>query len=348
MDIISGLYSIYLKDRLSEINDYAQLYSDIQNEQLSNLLHEAADTEWGRRYDFRTIYSYQEFKERIPVQTLQDLKPYLDRIRNNEQDILWPGLPKDIISWGCDAAVPLTAQSIEETFQQGISDSYTFHLKNQPDSKLLEGYSANVGTGGSYPCMNELYALLRENEPFLNSLLNLPRRMGNDMDGNPSIELVFKETYNQRVTSFKGSASRLKELQQKAIRKTGVDSFKALWPESEVLFSRSPARTAEIEESSSRLPEGISMQSSYCSPEGLIGIQNDPNDKAMMLMLDLSMFFEFIPANGKPEEILPLEEVETGIDYRLVITNCSGLWRCCSEGPLMRFVSKNPYRFILV
>jgi len=348
MDLLSGLYSMYLKDRFGEILDFAQDANDIQNEQLSNLLLEAADTEWGKKYDFKTVYSYQEFRERLPIQRLSDLKPYLERMSNGETDLLWPGSPKDIICSINDAYVPITAQAIEEIFQKGFSDSLTLHISKNPGSKLLEGFSANAGNGVELPYMNELHALLRDNEPFLNSLLNLPKRVGDDKDGNPSTELVLKEALGQKVTSFKGTSLRLQELLKKAYRKTGMKSLKELWPDAEVLFVRSPANSAQLEESKAILPEGLIQQATYCTPEGLFGIQDDPNDPSFLLLLDLSTFFEFIPAGGTDKDIVPLEDAEAGIDYQMVLTNCSGLWRCCSEGPRIRFVSIRPFRFILL
>lgn len=348
MDLISGLYSIYLKDRFGEILDFAQDANDIQNEQLSNLLLEAAETEWGKKHDFKTIFSYQEFRERLPIQRISDLKPYLERMSKGETDLIWPGSPKDVICSMNETLVPITAQAIEETFQQGISDSYTLHISKNPGSNLLEGFSANAGNGIELPYMNELHALLRENEPFLNSLLNLPKRVGDDKDGNPSTELVLKETLGQKVTSFKGTSLRLQELLKKAYRKTGKKSLQELWPDAEVLFVRSPLNSASLQESKELLPEGIVQQATYCTPEGLFGIQDNSEDSSFLLMLDLSIFFEFIPVGGTDKDIVPLEDIEAGIDYQMVLSNCSGLWRCCSEGPRLRFVSLRPYRFILL
>lgn len=339
---------MYLKDRFGDILDFAQDASDIQSEQLSNLLLEAAETEWGRQYDFKSIFSYQEFRERLPIQRLFELKPYLDRMHKGETDLIWPGSPKDVINSMNDTNVPVTAQSIEETFQKGVSDSYALYLSKNPGSKLFEGYSANVGNGNDLPYMNDLHALLRENEPFLNSLLNLPKRMGEDKDGNPSTELVLKEVLGQKVTSFKGTSQKLHDLLKKAVNKTGKKSLKELWPEAEVLFVRSPANSAQLEASKALLPTGIIQQASYCTPEGMFGIQDDPDDSSFLMLLDLSIFFEFIPVGGTDTDIIPLEDAEAGVDYQMVLTNCSGLWRCCSEGPHIRFVSIRPYRFILL
>jgi hypothetical protein len=345
-DFLSGIYSMFLKDRFEEIKDYAQQASDIQSEQLSNLLLEASETEWGLLHDFKTIFSYQEFRERLPIQKMSDLTPYLERAKNGEQNLLWPGLSVDILDSMNDTRIPLSPQAIEEIFLQGIADSYAIYLNTRPASKLFEGFLANVGNGSDYSFMNQLYGLLRENEPFLSSLLNLPKRVGLDKDGNPSLELILQETLGQKVSSFRGSPKRLNALFEAASKKKG-HSQNAIWPEAEVLFYRSPSTTDELLIQKAFLPEGIIQQASYCSPEGLFGIQDDPEDPAFLLMLDLSTFYEFIPVGGDATQVIPLEDVEMDTDYRMILTNCSGLWRCCSEGPTLRFVSRKPFRFTI-
>jgi hypothetical protein len=349
MDFISGLYTLYLKDRVSEIHDNGQHASDIQSEQLSNLLLEASETEWGKRFDFKTIFSYQEFRERLPVQRNTDLLPYLTQMQKGESNILWPGVPKDFLIYEKGTQVPIFVQSVEEIFLKGIGDSYALFVQNHPNSKLLEGYSANVGNGDDHPYMNELYALIRENEPFLSSLLNLPKRVGTDKDGNPSVEWVLQETIGQKVTSFRGTPKRLNVLLKGATRKTGKSNLKELWPEAEVLFDRGPAAlTSKRQEEAILLTSELEIQASYMSPEGFFGIQDISNDPSYLLLLDLSTFYEFIPAGKDDSHIIPLEDVALNTDYQLVISNCNGLWRCCSEGPLLRFVSVEPYRFILL
>jgi hypothetical protein len=347
-DFLSGFYSLFLKDRFEEIQDYSLHASDIQSEQLSNLIREAEETEWGLKYDFKTIFSYQEFRERLPIQKAGDLAPYLQRMSAGAQNLIWPGLPKKIVSSMNDTQIPISEQAIEEIFLRGISDSYAIFLNQYPESKLFDGYMANVGNGSNHPFMNELYALLKENESFISSLLNLPKRMGNDKDGNPSLELVLQEIEGEKVSSFKGSPERLKALIECAGKRTGKTELNELWPDAEVFFLRSPDSTSSLLESKNSLPKGLAFQATYSSPEGLFGIQDDLEDPAFLLMLDLSTFYEFISSDGDHSQVVPLEDTELDTDYQMVVTNCSGLWRCCSEGPKLRFVSRGPYRFILI
>jgi hypothetical protein len=348
MDFISGLYNLYLKDRFKEIQNYATEASDIQSEQLSNLLLEASETEMGKRFNFKTIYSYQEFRERLPIQRISDLSNDINRMASGASNIVWPGAPIAIMDSINNIKIPLFHQAIIEIFQKGIGDSYAIHMQSNPDCKLLDGFSVNVGNGERSPFLNELYSILRENEPFLSNLLNLPKRVGKDKDGNPSIELVLQECLGQKVTSFRGTPQRLNAVLSKGLHKTGNSNIQTLWPDAEILFERNILNHVEIAEQKQLIPDNIQYQFSYLSPEGLFGIQDGIEDESLLLMLDLSTFYEFIPIDGDSSDIIPLEDITIDQVYTLVITNCNGLWRCCSEGPKIKFVATNPFRFILI
>ena len=348
-DLITNFVGLFLKDRYEEIEDFRSQASDIQSEQLFNLLREAEDTEWGGKYDFKTIFSYQDFRERLPIQKIQDIKPYLEKIQAGNQNVLWPGIPKKIIHTFGNNLIPISEQSINETYYQGIYDSFSIYLHQNPESKLFGGYSVFIGDDiDEQPFMKDLFCLLQENEPFVSSLLNLPKRIVDEKDQDLYYSLILKEIQGQKISSFKGSPECLLLLMKAASLTAGSSDFNQLWPEAEILFHRSPAVTSKLFEGKKKIPQNISYQATYCSPEGLFGIQDDLNSPAYLLMLDLSIFYEFLPVNAANNQAVPLEDIDIDRDYQMVITNCSGLWRCCSEGPVIRFVSKAPYHFILI
>lgn len=346
-DFISNFVGLFLEDRFKEIEDYRLLASDIQSEQLFNLLREAEETEYGKKYDFKSVFSYQDFRERLPIQSPADLQPILEKIKAGTPNLLWPGLPKGILPSFEGFKVPVSEQSIEEIFFQGINDSYSIFLNQHPDSKLFNGFSVSVGNSRFDFCMDELFYLLQENEPFISSLLNMPKRMANQSKKYIEPEQLLKEIDGQKVSCFKGSPEALMALLEKAGLNEDKSNFKTIYPDAEVFFYRSPATTSMLMEARKTLPSNLTYQATYCSPEGVFGIQDNPEDSAYLLMLDLSTFYEFIPANGTHSQCIPLEDIELNTDYQMVLTNCSGLWRYCSGGPKLRFISKSPFRFIL-
>ena len=92
MDILTNTISLLFRPRQKEIAKFAQETDVIQQEQLQSLIHTAQNTEWGQKYNYKTIKSYTDFSQRIPIQTYDDIKPYIIRMINGEKNILWPSL----------------------------------------------------------------------------------------------------------------------------------------------------------------------------------------------------------------------------------------------------------------
>lgn len=90
----------------------------------------------------------------------------------------------------------------------------------------------------------------------------------------------------------------------------------------------------------------VTYVDAYNASEGFFGIQDDPTDDDMLLMLDYGIFYEFIPmsSNGISEaEPVSLWDVEVGKNYAMIISTNAGLWRY-NIGDTVRFTNTNPYR----
>lgn len=344
-DLITNLAGIFTKDRCLELADNHQHASDVQNEQLFDLLRSAENTEWGRTYDFKTIVSYQDFRERLPVTTAEAFKPTLQRLHDGAANLCWPGLPKQLLTSFQGNTIPVTEQSVTETFIQGTYDSYALHLNNHPDSRLFGGYFVHLGNEGEAPFMDEFVDFLRQHEPFILSLLDKPSFTGLLTLSDNQLRQLIRELRNEKVTSFKGSPSAFARLAKLVDEEDGKAPFIM---EAEVLFHRTTLTNEALREQASSLQLNLPVQRTFCSPEGVIGIQDKPDDDSYLMSLDLSQFYEFIDEHHPSTAPIPLDSIEPGRPYRLVLTTCSGLWRYVSDGPHLQFTSRNPYRFILV
>ena len=87
---ITKIISKTFDSRLKQIDLYASQASEIQHRVLSRLVNQAAQTEWGKKYDYASIRSYEDFRNRLPIQTYEEIKPYVERLRAGEQNLLWP------------------------------------------------------------------------------------------------------------------------------------------------------------------------------------------------------------------------------------------------------------------
>lgn len=334
LDLISNLISLYFNDRIEALAEYANNSADIQSEQLFNLLREAELTEFGKEHDFANIFSYQDFREKVPVSNKHSISKDLERIENGESNILWPGIPKSILTSFSGTKIPVSIQSLEENFNQGLYDLYVTYLKNNPDSNLFSGYFLTVGHEGENEVIDNISKLIRQNEVFLFSLLNLPKNLDiRDLDED-GLKGFIEEISNERISCFKGSP--------KSLNKFLNLSDKNISDEAEVLFYKT-ATASSVDDTIS----GIKIVKYYCTPEGFFGIQDKENEDTFLLMIDLSIFYEFIDTTSEEVLPIPLEDIETGKSYQMLITNSSGLWRYYSDGPKIKFVSKSPFRFIL-
>jgi hypothetical protein len=345
-DLISNFAGIITNDRFEELNDNHLYASDVQSEQLFNLLREAENTEWGIRYEFKNIISYQDFRERIPVSTYEDLQPVIKRLELGESNITWSGLPKQILSSFNKTSVPVSEQALDEVFIQGMHDNYIIHLHKKADSHLFSGYFVFVGNESESIVMDELEEFLRKNEPFILSLLDRPKYQGMIRLSDNQLKQLIKDINPDKITCFKGTPTSLQRLINLSIKNDFSTPDFIL--DAEVLFHRTALTSTELFKQKSGLSPAIAVQSYYCSPEGFFGIQDKKQDDSFLLMLDLSQFYEFIPVSTPEVSPIPLGDVIPGIDYQLILTTCSGLWRYKSEGPHFRFLSTSPYRFILI
>src|SRR5690606_32266525 len=107
LSIINSIASWFLKKRIHQIELFLKFPNEVQNELLFNLLNKAKNTEFGRRYDFSSIHSYDEFSKRVPLSTYEEFEPMISRARKGEQGIFWP----EPIKWFAKSSGTTNAKS---------------------------------------------------------------------------------------------------------------------------------------------------------------------------------------------------------------------------------------------
>lgn len=139
MDILTNTISLLFRPRQKEIARFAQDADAIQHKQLKSLLSTARNTEWGLKHDYKSIQEYADFCERIPLQTYDDIKPYVTRMINGERNILWPS----VVRWYAKSSgttndkskfLPVTPEILKGCHYKGGFDTVSIYLQNNPDS----------------------------------------------------------------------------------------------------------------------------------------------------------------------------------------------------------------------
>jgi len=329
---------------------------------LRRLLHLAKDTEWGRQHDFANILSYEQFAASSPVNGYDDLKGAIDRMRHGESDVLWPGR----VRWYAKSSgttndkskfIPVSPQGLKDTHYAGGRDAVACYLHHNPESRVFDGRSLILG-GSHAPNYNvkgslvgDLSAILIEN---INPLVNLVRVPSKPTALLSDFELkrdrIAHEAFKKNVTNISGVPSWMLSVLNRVLEVSGRERIDQVWPNLEVFFHGGVAFTP-YREQYRRLIQSPKMHylETYNASEGFFGVQSDPADPAMLLMLDYGVFYEFIPMDEFGTDnptVLPLWGVQPGKNYAMVISTSSGLWRYLI-GDTVRFTSTAPYKFVI-
>ena len=329
----------------------------LQRAVLDHLVQTAKDTEYGRNHAFTAVKGYDDFISHVPVNTYEELKGDIDRMRQGETDILWPGRVK----WYAKSSgttndkskfIPVSAEGLKKIHYAGGWDTVAFYFRNNPKSKLFDGKGLILG-GSHAPNYNmkdslvgDLSAILIENINPIANLARVPKKQTALLsDFEVKRERIAQEAMNQNVTNISGVPSWMLSVLTCMMEMTGKKHLEEVWPNIEVFFHGGVAFTPYRKQYEQLITSPrMHYMETYNASEGFFGIQDDPADKAMSLMIDYGVFYEFIPMDGG--DPVPLWEVETGKNYAMVISTSCGLWRY-EIGDTVQFTSTNPYKFII-
>jgi hypothetical protein len=365
MAFVTSVVSWFTRQRIHQIELFLKYPNDVQRDWLTKLLETAKDTEYGRLYDFESITSVEEFQQRVPLNSYETIKPYIDRLRKGEQQLLW----SSDINWfakssgttaGKSKFIPVSSESLEECHYKGGKDMFALYLNNHPDSNLFDGRSLGMG-GCHHICdMNsdafygDVSAILMQNLPFWAEFFRVPSLDIALMDKwEEKIEMMAHTTIERNVTNIAGVPSWTLLLLKQILDITGKKDISEVWPDLEVFFhggvSFTPYRKQFKELISS---SKMNYVETYNASEGFFGIQDTIDGSDMLLMLDYGIFYEFIPMEdfrddhvgaGHAPPTLTLDQVKLHKNYAIVITTNAGLWRYVI-GDTVQFTSLSPYR----
>ncbi len=363
ISIINSIASWLIKKRLHEIELFIKYPIEVQNEWLLELVTIAKNTEFGLKYKFEEIDKYDTFKEQIPLQDYESLKPYIERNRKGEQNLLWPA---DIVWFAKSSGttdkskfIPVSEQTLEECHFNGGKDMIALYISNHENSQLFTG--KNLALGGTWKIFEtenhksyygDVSAIIIQNLPLWAEFFRAPAPEIALMDEwEEKLELLAESMKNENVLSIAGVSSWMLVLLKKIIEKKNVQYITDVWPNLEVYFhggvSFEPYRKNFQTIFGNRT---INLMQLYNASEGFFAIQDRKDADDMLLMLDYGIYYEFIPEeyfDSQDKKVINLEEVERNKTYALVITTTSGLWRY-QIGDTIQFTSLHPFRIKIV
>ena len=345
----------FLKKRMHQIELFKKYPLEVQNEVLINLLKNAENTEFGKKYNFNSIKDYSSFSNNIPLTDYENFLKYIERSIKGESNIFW----SSAIKWYAQSSgttnsvskfIPVSKESLEECHYKAGKDVLCLYVNNNKDSNLFSGKSLRLGgskklyeNNNNY--FGDLSAILIDNLPLWAEMLSAPNNEISLMDKwDEKIKAIINSTLNENITSLAGVPSWMLILLNKILEERNETTIKDIWENLEVYFHGGVNFDPYINQFKSVLGDGVRFYETYNASEGFFAIQdrNDHND--MLLMLDYGIYFEFETLDNelKPK-IINLSKVKLDTNYALIISTNAGLWRY-KIGDTIKFTSLDPFR----
>lgn len=360
MPLINSIASWLMVKRLHQIELFMKYPHQVQEETFLKLIESGRETEFGRKFGMEDISNVEQFRNNVPLQNYDTLKPYIERLRRGEQFLLWP----TEVKWFAKSSgttgdkskfIPVTEESLYDCHYKGGKDMISLYCGNYPDHQLFTG--KNLALGGShrtdyfehYETYNgDVSAIIIQNLPLWADMFRAPSvEIALMSDWEEKLELMARSTMEENVVSLAGVPSWMIVLLRKVLDLSGKKTIMEVWPNLELYFHGGVSFVPYREQLMHLVGKDLRTMELYNASEGFFGIQDQHETGDLLLMLDYGMYYEFLPAEewDKPEgKTLTLDQVETGKSYALIISTTGGLWRY-NTGDTIAFTSLLPYRF---
>ncbi len=358
MTIINSVISWFMKKRMHQIELFMKYPLDVQEEWFKKLINSGKNTEWGKKYGYASIGNYHQFINQVPLNDYNDLKPYIDRLRNGEQNLLW----NSEVKWFAKSSgttsdkskfIPVSQEALEECHFKGGKDLLSIYCSNNPDTKIFSGRLLGMG-GSHFPdnpgagtFVGDVSAIIMENLPSWIELIRTPDlSIALMAEWESKIEQIARITRNENVTNITGVPSWTLVLLKRVLEITGKSNIREVWPNLELFIHGGVSFLPYRNQFMQLIPGAMNYLETYNASEGFFGIQDRNEAEDMLLMLDYGIFYEFLPLTEAGESsamAIPLSGVKTGVNYAMVISTNAGLWRY-QIGDTVTFTSTDPYR----
>ncbi|HEY0899149.1 MAG TPA: GH3 auxin-responsive promoter family protein [Sphingobacteriaceae bacterium] len=359
MTIVNSIFTWIMKKRIHQIELFMKYPHEVQEEWFQNLISTARHTEWGRKYDYSSILTTDQFKERVPIQDYDSLKPYIEKMMKGQQNVLWP----TDVKWYAKSSgttsdrskfIPVTDESLEECHYKGGKDLLSIYCNNRPDAQIFTGKCLVLGGSAQINHLNnesrygDLSAVILKNLPMWAEWYRTPDLSITLLENfEEKIEKTAQAIIDVNVTNMSGVPTWFVVLAKRVLEITGKSNLLEVWPNLELYFHGAVNFKPYREQFKKLIPsDSMYYLETYNASEGFFGIQDLPNSEEMLLMLDYGIYYEFLPMEDLGKEnpkTLSLDQVQLNKNYALIISTNGGLWRYMI-GDTIKFTSLAPYR----
>lgn len=348
--------------RTAQVRRSYPLTEKCQRLELARLLARAADTEWGRRHNYRALRSYEDYARAVDVTPYEELRPLVMRMIAGEPDLLWPGrtlryAQSSGTSDGKSKYIPVTDDSLRLSHYRGGADVVAHYLTLYPSSRLFAGKSFILGGSfaneldlpqGSKVRVGDLSANLIDNINPLANLVRVPsKQIALMADWHEKLPALVHAASRADVTNISGVPSWFLTVLRSMLEYCGASEIHEVWPHLEVFFHGGIAFGPYRDQYNAIIdPARMRYLETYNASEGFFAVQDTLESRAMLLLVDAGTFYEFIPLDNPAASPLPAWQLEPGRIYAMIISSANGLWRY-PIGDTVRVETVSPLRITI-
>jgi len=348
---------IFAKRIRKKIDKWSSDPIKTQERVFKNLIKKGSNTVFGKDHNFKEIKTFLDYTKQVPIRDYEQLRPYVDRVVDGEPDILWPGKPLYFAKTSGTTSgakyIPLTKDSIP-THIKAARNAILCYIAESGNTSFVNG--SMIFLQGS-PELDEkngvklgrLSGIVAHYVPKYLQKNRMPSWETNCIeDWEEKVDAIVEETINKNMTIISGIPPWVQMYFEKLQEKTNK-TIGELFKEFELFIyggvNFEPYRST-FEKLIGRNVASIEL---YPASEGFFAFQDKQEEKGMLLQLDSGMFYEFVKADEFFEDNpkrLNIGEVETGVNYVMLISTTAGLWSY-NIGDTIIFTSTSPYRVVV-
>ncbi|WP_159473008.1 GH3 auxin-responsive promoter family protein [Chryseobacterium sp. 18068] len=348
---------IWAKKHVQKAEEFKKNSEKNQEELLLSLVNTAKKTLFGRTYDFENIKSVKDFQGKVPVADYEDLKPYIEKVKRGQRDILWTETPEYFAKTSGTTSgskyIPISKEGMP--FQvKGAQSALLHYIAKKNNADFVGGKM--IFLQGS-PELEEVFGvktgrlsgIVAHHIPNYLQKNRLPSWETNLIDDwETKVDKIVEETEKENMTLISGIPPWLIMYFEKLIEKNGK-KIKQLFPNLQLIVTGGVNYEPYREKMEELLGGKVDIVQTFPASEGFFAFQDDYTKEGLLLLTNHGIFYEFIPLEqyGKPNaQRLTLKDIELNKDYALILTTNSGLW-AYSIGDVVRFIDKNPHRILV-
>lgn len=348
---------LWAKNHVKNTENFKQNVVEDQEKLLLSLVKTAEKTLFGREHEFENIKNIQDFQSQVKIADYEDLKPYIEKVKKGQRNILWTETPEYFAKTSGTTSgskyIPISKEGMP--YQLAAAQSAIFHyISQKSNSDFVAGKMIFLQGSPELEEVNgiktgRLSGIVAHHIPNYLQKNRLPSEKTNLIeDWETKVDEIVKETEKENMTLISGIPPWLIMYFEKLIERNGK-KITELFPNLQLIITGGVNFEPYREKMNELLGKPVDTIQTFPASEGFFAFQDDYQNEGLLLLTNHGIFYEFVPLEeyGKPEaKRLTLKDIELHKDYALILTTNSGLW-AYSIGDVVRFISKKPYRIVV-